>query len=81
MALPHLVDQSRNGYLVKPENVGDFANAIETVLTLPPETYRAMRRHSRHHALEHDADRITARYEQLYRLARIQREEQIGAAV
>lgn len=81
MALPHLVDQGRNGYLVKPENVGAFANAIETVLTLPPETYRAMRQHSRHRALEHDADRITARYEQLYRLARIPQEERIGADV
>lgn len=69
MALPHLVDRGRNGYLVPARNPHAFADAIQSILSLDDDAYLAMRQHSRQKAIQHDSTEVTRQYENLYRLA------------
>ncbi len=67
MALPHLVENGRNGYLFVPNSVEDLSEKIDRLLALPDEKLAEMGAESlemaRHHALEGTLDT----FERLYR--------------
>ncbi|NYJ19032.1 glycosyltransferase [Glaciibacter psychrotolerans] len=73
MALPHLVDEGRNGVLVPPQCSESLAQALESILLLPDEDYSTMRRCSYEHSLAHDSTAVTLRFEELYRDAQAMR--------
>jgi glycosyltransferase involved in cell wall biosynthesis len=64
MALPHLVEQGRNGFLFPAGNVPHLADRLLTVLGSRREELGEA---SREIALRHDHHRSLARFEELYR--------------
>lgn len=67
MALPHLVDEGKNGYLFRPGDSRDLADKLTTVLTAPDDEYLAMRRASLKMIEGHDIERTLSVFESLYR--------------
>ena len=67
MALPHLVHNGAEGFLVPTYKAEEFARQIVKILNLPDNDYMAMSRHAVHRAAQHDARTIVRRYEDLYR--------------
>lgn len=67
MALPHLVHNGIEGFLVPTYNAEEFARQIVKILRLPDSDYMAMSRHAVQRAIQHDARTIVRRYEDLYR--------------
>ncbi|GAB2972493.1 glycosyltransferase [Frigoribacterium salinisoli] len=67
MALPHLVDEGRNGHLFRPGDADDLAAKLTQVLTLDDDAYLAMRRASLAMIEGHDIDRTVSVFESLYR--------------
>lgn len=67
LALPHLVDQGKNGYLFAPGDAADLAEKITRVLTQPEERRRAMGRHSLKKASQHSIAQTMSAFEDLYR--------------
>ncbi|GAA1764899.1 MULTISPECIES: glycosyltransferase [Streptomonospora] len=66
MALPHLVQTGRNGYLYPPGNPGDLAKYAGEILAGGEERDR-MGEESRRMASRHDHQASLARYEEIYR--------------
>ncbi|GAA3751471.1 glycosyltransferase [Salinactinospora qingdaonensis] len=66
MALPHLVEIGRNGYLYQPGDTGELAKYLTTILSSPEERIR-MGEASRAMAAPHDQANSLARYERVYR--------------
>ncbi|MDQ0644460.1 glycosyltransferase [Microbacterium murale] len=67
MALPHLVHNGVEGYLVPTYSAEEFARQIVKILTLPENDYLTMSAHAVQRAVQHDATTIVRRYEDLYR--------------
>ncbi|OLT28403.1 glucosyl transferase [Nocardiopsis sp. CNR-923] len=65
MALPHLVEEGRNGFLFPPGGVDVLADRLRTVLG-PGDRRRAMGEASREMALRHDHHRSLERFESVY---------------
>ncbi|EID56547.1 glycosyltransferase [Saccharomonospora xinjiangensis] len=66
VALPHLVSQGDNGYLVEPGDVAGLGAALDAILT-SADLRRRMGGVSRAIALAHDEQRTLARFEEIYR--------------
>ncbi|MBO1266382.1 glycosyltransferase [Arthrobacter cavernae] len=67
MALPHLVRDGENGYLFTPNDSGELAAKITTLLTLPAEQLEAMGRASRAMVEPHSIEGTLQTFEDLYR--------------
>lgn len=67
MALPHLVEEGKNGYLFEPGNVLELCEAIEKVLNLNSDQFRAMQKASLEMVGSHDIERTLDAFEKLYR--------------
>lgn len=67
MALPHLVNNGVEGFLVPTYNAEEFARQIGKILRLPEVDYVTMSRHAVQRAALHDAKTVVRRYEDLYR--------------
>ena len=67
MALPHLVDEGKNGHLFRPGDADDLAAKLTHVLTLDDDAYLDMRRASLAMIEGHDIDRTVSVFESLYR--------------
>ncbi|WP_438352137.1 glycosyltransferase [Microbacterium sp. CJ88] len=67
VALPHLVQDGRNGYLFAPGDVDDLAAKLTLVLTQTPEERAAMQQASLDGVVVHDLDRTIDTFEALYR--------------
>ncbi|MDA2805220.1 glycosyltransferase [Nocardiopsis suaedae] len=65
MALPHLVEQGRNGYLYEPGSPDDLAKYLSAILASPEERSR-MGAESRAMAARHDHERSLDRFERIY---------------
>lgn len=65
MALPHLVEQGRNGYLYEPGSPDDLAKYLSAILASPEERAR-MGAESRTMAARHDHERSLDRFERIY---------------
>ncbi|GAA3735617.1 glycosyltransferase involved in cell wall biosynthesis [Spinactinospora alkalitolerans] len=66
MALPHLVQEGRNGYLYQPGNPEELAKYLTAILAAPEEA-AAMGEASRAMAARHDHEASLTRFEQIYR--------------
>ncbi|MCC3280642.1 glycosyltransferase [Arthrobacter sp. zg-Y40] len=69
MALPHLVDKGRNGYLFTPGNSDELAGRLTEILELSPEDRQKMGEASRDMVDRHSLDATLATFEKLYRQA------------
>ncbi|WP_150242270.1 glycosyltransferase [Nocardiopsis quinghaiensis] len=69
MALPHLLEEGRNGFLFPPGDVERLADRLLTVLG-PEKDRRAMGEASREIALRHDHHRSLERFEETYKRLR-----------
>ena len=67
MALPHLVDKGRNGYLFTPGDSDELAGRITEILELSDEDRRKMGEASREMVDRHSLDATLATFEELYR--------------
>lgn len=67
MALPHLVQEGKNGHLFQPGNDRELAEAIESVLALSQEDRVRMQQASLDAVKAHDIDRTLDTFEALYR--------------
>lgn len=67
MALPHLVRDGENGYLFTPNDSGDLAAKIESVLSLPADEQAAMGKASRSMVESHSLGRTLQTFEDIYR--------------
>ena len=67
LALPHLVDQGRNGYLFAPGDAADLAQKLTQVVTQSEEDRMAMGLHSLKKATRHSIFRTMSAFEDLYR--------------
>jgi len=67
MALPHLVEQGRNGFLFEPGNSTEVAGRITEILGLPEAERRKMGQHSRDMVDSHSLEGTLATFEKLYR--------------
>lgn len=67
MALPHLVDEGRNGYLFEPGAVDQLAAQMRNILALPHAEFQAMQRASLEGVKAHDINRTLDTFESLYR--------------
>jgi len=67
MALPHLVNHGKNGYLFQPGNDRELAAKVMKVLRLSEEQYRKMQQRSLREVQAHDLDRTLDTFETLYR--------------
>lgn len=65
MALPHLVQPGRNGWLYHPGKISELAAALGTLLS-DPALRRRMGAAGRDIALQHDLDATLERFEQIY---------------
>lgn len=67
MALPHLVQEGKNGYLFQPRQHAELAAHIERILALPHTEFVKMQQASLAAVQAHDINRTLATFEQLYR--------------
>lgn len=67
VALPHLVHDGENGYLVEPGNDAELAARLTDVLTAPHEEWLRMQRASLDGVVVHDINRTLDTFEALYR--------------
>lgn len=67
LALPHLIEEGRNGHLFTPGDVADLAAKLEDLFRRSPEERAEMGRHSRTMAQRHSQAKTMAAFEQLYR--------------
>lgn len=67
LALPHLVDQGRNGYLFEPGNTEELAECLTRLFAMSAEERGAMGEHSRTKAAMHGIEQTMNAFEQLYR--------------
>lgn len=67
MALPHLVEEGKNGCMFAPGNVGELAGRIEQILRMSAEQYRSLQQGSLDMVAEHDIERTLNAFEELYR--------------
>ena len=67
MALPHLVHDSRNGYLFQPGDADELAARLEDVIRAPLAERVAMGREGLRLVEAHDIDRTFDLFERLYR--------------
>lgn len=67
LALPHLVEEGKNGYLFHPGNSIELATKIQKIIKLPPDLHSKMGQSSRALAAKHDIKRTLTRFECLYR--------------
>ena len=66
MALPHLVDPGRNGYLFEPGNSDELGERLTSILELDSEERAAMGAHSRCMVERHSLDATLSTFEDLY---------------
>jgi len=67
MALPHLVHDGENGFLLEPNNVDDLREKLERVLRMKPAELETMKRSSLRFIRGHDITRTLDTFEALYR--------------
>ncbi|MBC9955090.1 glycosyltransferase [Leucobacter sp. cx-42] len=67
MALPHLVDEGKNGFLFQPGNDRELADYLTQVFTASPAEYEQMQLASLEAVKAHDIDRTLDTFEALYR--------------
>ena len=67
MALPHLVEQGRNGFLFEPGDSTEVAGRITEILELPGDERLKMGQHSRTMVDSHSLEGTLATFEKLYR--------------
>lgn len=67
LALPHLVDQGKNGYLFTPGDTVELAARLADVLNLPEEKRKAMGEYSHQMVARHAAEKTWETFESLYR--------------
>lgn len=67
MALPHLVDVGKNGYLFTPGDDAELARRSTEILALPHADYVRMQQASLEAVQAHDIERTLATFEALYR--------------
>jgi glycosyltransferase involved in cell wall biosynthesis len=67
MALPHLVDNGKNGYLFTPNSVEDLSRRLNELLALSDEQLDAMGAHSLEMAEHHALGGALDTFERLYR--------------
>lgn len=67
LALPHLVEQGKNGYLFEPGDTDELAARLTDVLSLPEDERRAMGEHSHRMVERHAAGKTWQIFESLYR--------------
>ncbi|MBC9936356.1 MULTISPECIES: glycosyltransferase [unclassified Leucobacter] len=67
MALPHLVEEGKNGYLFTPGDDAELARRIAEILELPHADYVRMQEASLEAVKVHDIERTLATFESLYR--------------
>lgn len=67
MALPHLIDEGKNGYLFEPGNDEELAARITEILELSPEDYDAMQRASLDMVKSHDIETTLDTFIAMYR--------------
>ena len=67
MALPHLVEKGRNGYLFTPGDSDELAGRITEILELSPQDRQDMGRFSRDMVDRHSLEATLATFEDLYR--------------
>ncbi|MCQ1987901.1 MULTISPECIES: glycosyltransferase [unclassified Arthrobacter] len=67
MALPHLVDKGRNGYLFTPGDSSELAGRITEILELPADERAKMGRTSREMVDRHSLEATLSTFEDLYR--------------
>ena len=66
MALPHLVDPGRNGYLFEPGNSDELSKRLTSILELDPDERAEMGAHSRSMVERHSLDATLSTFEDLY---------------
>ncbi|MBO0896566.1 glycosyltransferase [Arthrobacter sunyaminii] len=66
MALPHLVDPGRNGYLFEPGNSDELSDRLTSILELDSAERAAMGAHSRSMVERHSLDATLSTFEDLY---------------
>ncbi|MET4061540.1 glycosyltransferase involved in cell wall biosynthesis [Arthrobacter sp. UYP6] len=66
MALPHLVEPGRNGYLFQPGNSDELGERLASILELDPDGRAAMGAHSRSMVERHSLDATLSTFEDLY---------------
>ncbi|MFW0181258.1 glycosyltransferase [Rothia sp. P5766] len=67
LALPHLVEQGKNGFLFEPGNTDELAGCLAHILELPEQERRAMGEYSHQMVTRHAADKTWETFESLYR--------------
>lgn len=67
MALPHLVQDGKNGYLFQPSNDRELADRLTAIFRLSDDEYLAMQQESLRAVQAHDLDRTLDTFEALYR--------------
>ena len=67
MALPHLVDEGKNGYLFSPGDDAELAEKVQTILDLPHDEYADMQQASLDGIQVHDIERTLDTFQSLYR--------------
>lgn len=66
LALPHLVEEGKNGYLFEPNNSDDLAAQLNRIFSASATQRQAMGELSRRKAAQHAISNTMAAYEQLY---------------
>jgi glycosyltransferase involved in cell wall biosynthesis len=66
MALPHLVEPGRNGYLFTPGNSDELCERLTSILELDPDDREKMGAHSRSMVERHSLDATLSTFEDLY---------------
>ena len=67
LALPHLVEQGKNGFLFEPGNTDELAGYLAHILELPEQDRLAMGEYSHQMVTRHAADKTWETFESLYR--------------
>ncbi|MDY6052427.1 MAG: glycosyltransferase [Rothia sp. (in: high G+C Gram-positive bacteria)] len=67
LALPHLVDSGKNGYLFTPGDTAELAGRLADILSLPEAERQAMGKCSRQMVARHAAEKTWETFESLYR--------------
>ena len=70
MALPHLVNDGAEGYLVPAHDAPRFSHQIAKILGLSESGYRTMSAHALKRASRHSSAAVTQQYEDIYEQAR-----------
>lgn len=66
-SVSEIIKDGETGFIIEPDNISDFQDAVKNIINMPNSEYQAMRRACRKHIEQNfSIEKMTSQYEQAY---------------